>query len=59
MKGKDFEIRGRAELECVGMFANCSYFSSNNYIYGGLFWSGEEDYARRRCQLLAYIDWAG
>ena len=46
MKGKDFEIRGRAGLECVGMFANCSFFSSNNYVYGGLFWSGEEDYAK-------------
>jgi hypothetical protein len=46
MKGKDFEIRGRAGLECVEMFAKNSYFSSNNYIYGGLFWSGEEDYAR-------------
>jgi hypothetical protein len=46
MKGKDFEIRGRAGLECVEMFAKNSYFSSNNYIYGGLFWSGEEDYAK-------------
>jgi hypothetical protein len=46
MKGKDFEIRGREGLECVEMFAKNSYFSSNNYIYGGLFWSGEEDYAR-------------
>jgi len=46
MKGKDFEIRGRAELECVEMFAKSSYFPSNNYIYGGLFWSGEEDYAK-------------
>jgi putative glutamate--cysteine ligase/putative amino acid ligase len=46
MKEKDFEIRGRASLECVEMFAKGSYFSSNNYIYGGLFWSGEEDYAR-------------
>jgi len=46
MKERDFEIRGRAGLECVGMFAKDSYFSSNDYIYGGLFWSGEEDYAR-------------
>jgi hypothetical protein len=46
MKEKNFEIRGRASLECVEMFAKCSYSSSNNYIYGGLFWSGEEDYAR-------------
>jgi hypothetical protein len=46
MKEKNFEIRGRASLECVEMFAKGSYFSSNNYIYGGLFWSGEEDYAR-------------
>ena len=46
MKERDFEIRGRAGLECVGMFANCSFFSSNNYVYGGLFWSGEEDYAK-------------
>jgi hypothetical protein len=46
MKEKSFEIRGRAGLECVEMFAKNSYFSSNNYIYGGLFWSGEEDYAR-------------
>ncbi|MDT7911770.1 MAG: hypothetical protein RQ827_06580, partial [Thermocrinis sp.] len=46
MKEKNFEIRGRASLECVEMFARGSYFSSNNYIYGGLFWSGKEDYAR-------------
>lgn len=46
MKGKDFEIRGRAGLECVERFAKNFYFSSNNYIYGGLFWSGEEDYAK-------------
>jgi hypothetical protein len=46
MKEKNFEIRGRASLECVERFAKGSYFSSNNYIYGGLFWSGEEDYAR-------------
>lgn len=46
MREKNFEIRGRASLECVEMFAKGSYFSSNNYIYGGLFWSGEEDYAR-------------
>jgi hypothetical protein len=46
MKEKNFEIRGRASLECVEMFAKNSYFSSNNYIYGGLFWSGEEDYAK-------------
>lgn len=46
MKERDFEIRGRAGLECVGMFAKDSYFSSNDYIYGGLFWSGEEDYAK-------------
>jgi hypothetical protein len=46
MKEKNFEIRGRAGLECVGMFANCSFFSSNNYVYGGLFWSGDEDYAK-------------
>lgn len=46
MKEKNFEIRGRAGLDCVEMFAKNSYFSSNNYIYGGLFWSGEEDYAR-------------
>jgi hypothetical protein len=46
MKEKSFEIRGRASLECIERFAKNSYFSSNNYIYGGLFWSGEEDYAR-------------
>jgi hypothetical protein len=46
MKGKDFEIRGRAGLECVERFAKNFYFSSNNYVYGGLFWSGEEDYAK-------------
>lgn len=46
MRGKDFEIRGRAGLECVERFAKNFYFSSNNYIYGGLFWSGEEDYAK-------------
>uniref|UniRef100_A0A7C5SY77 Uncharacterized protein n=1 Tax=Thermocrinis ruber TaxID=75906 RepID=A0A7C5SY77_9AQUI len=46
MKEKNFEIRGRASLECVEMFAKGSYLSSNNYIYGGLFWSGEENYAR-------------
>jgi hypothetical protein len=46
MKEKNFEIRGRAGLECAEMFAQNSYFSSNNYIYSGLFWSGEEDYAR-------------
>jgi hypothetical protein len=46
MKEKEFEIRGRASLECIEMFAKGSYFSSNDYIYGGLFWSGEEDYAK-------------
>jgi hypothetical protein len=46
MKEKNFEIRGRASLECVERFAEGSYSSSNNYIYGGLFWSGKEDYAR-------------
>jgi hypothetical protein len=46
MKEKNFEIRGRESLECVEMFAKGSYFSSNNYIYGGLFWSGDEEYAR-------------
>jgi hypothetical protein len=46
MKEKNFEIRGREGLECVEMFTKGSYFSSNDYIYGGLFWSGEEDYAR-------------
>ncbi len=46
MKEKNFEIRGRAGLEYIEMFAKGSYFSSRDYIYGGLFWSGEEDYAR-------------
>lgn len=46
MKEKKFEIRGKESLECVGMFAKGSYFPSNNYIYGELFWSGEEDYAK-------------
>ncbi len=45
MKEKEFEIRGRASLECIERFAKSSYFSSD-YIYGGLFWSGEEDYAK-------------
>jgi len=40
-----FEIRGKASLECIKMFAKSSYFSSD-YIYGGLFWCGEEDYAK-------------
>jgi hypothetical protein len=45
MKEKEFEIRGRANLKCIEMFAKSSYFFSD-YIYGGLFWSGEEDYAK-------------
>jgi hypothetical protein len=46
MKERNFEIRGRAGLEHIEMFAKGSYFSSKDYIYGGLFWSGNEDYAR-------------
>jgi hypothetical protein len=46
MKEKNFEIRGRAGLEYIEMFAKGFYFSSRDYIYGGLFWSGKEDYAR-------------
>jgi hypothetical protein len=46
MKEKNFEIRGRAGLDYIEMFAKGSYFSSRDYIYGGLFWSGEEDYAK-------------
>lgn len=46
MKEKEFEIRGRETLECIEMFAKGFYFPSNDYIYGGLFWTGEEDYAR-------------
>ena len=46
MKEKNFEIRGRTGLEYIEMFAKGSYFSSRDYIYGGLFWSGEEYYAR-------------
>ncbi|MFZ8861894.1 MAG: hypothetical protein ACO2PP_15525, partial [Thermocrinis sp.] len=46
MKEKNFEIRGRAGLEYIEMFAKGSYFSSGDYIYGGLFWSGDEEYAR-------------
>jgi len=43
---RDFEIRGRAGLECIGMFAKNFHFSSSDYIYGGVFWSGDEDYAK-------------
>jgi hypothetical protein len=28
------------------MFAKNSHFSSSDYIYGGVFWSGDEDYAK-------------
>jgi len=45
MKEKEFEIRGRTKLDCIEMFAKSSYPSSD-YIYGGLFWTGEEDYAK-------------
>jgi hypothetical protein len=45
MKEKEFEIRGRERLDCIEMFAKSSYFSSD-YIYGGLFWTGKEDYAK-------------
>jgi len=45
MKEKEFEIRGRKKLDCIEMFAKSSYPSSD-YIYGGLFWTGEEDYAK-------------
>ncbi len=45
MKEKEFEIRGRPSLECIERFAKSSHFSSD-YIYGGLFWTGEEDYAK-------------
>ncbi len=45
MKEKEFEIRGIESLECIERFAKSSHFSSD-YIYGGLFWTGEEDYAR-------------
>jgi len=45
MKEKEFEIRGRERLECIEKFAKSSHFSSD-YIYGGLFWTGEEDYAK-------------
>jgi hypothetical protein len=46
MKEKEFEIRGSESLECIETFAKGSYLPSRDYIYGGLFWSGEEDYAK-------------
>jgi len=46
MKEKELEIRGSESLDCIEMFAKGSYLSSKDYIYGGLFWTGEEDYAK-------------
>ena len=55
MKEKEFEIRGRPALECIEMFAKGSYFPSSDYIYGGLFWIGEEDYAKNWSILIYWL----
>jgi hypothetical protein len=55
MKEKEFEIRGRPRLECIEMFAKGSYFPSNDYIYSGLFWTGEEDYAKNWSILIYWL----
>jgi hypothetical protein len=55
MKEKEFEIRGSESLECIEMFAKGSYFPSNDYIYGGLFWTGEEDYAKNWSILIYWL----
>ncbi|WP_448584448.1 hypothetical protein [Thermocrinis sp.] len=39
------EVRGIRGSNCVEVFAKCGYFSGK-YIYGGIFWSGEEEYAK-------------
>ncbi|MFZ8860487.1 MAG: hypothetical protein ACO2PP_08310, partial [Thermocrinis sp.] len=55
MKEKEFEIRGSEALECIEMFAKGFYFPSNDYIYGGLFWTGKEDYARNWSILIYWL----
>ena len=49
-----FEIRGSESLDCIEMFARSSYFSYD-YIYGGLFWTGKEDYAKNWSILIYWL----
>ncbi len=41
----DFEIRGREYVDCMAYFSEAKR-QDRNFIYGGLFWTGNEEYIK-------------